>query len=433
MAYPVVQARAIGTTPGTAVTSHPITLPSGIVAGELLFVIFAFNSASSSVTASAPSDWTHSTGVTTTSGYSNAVFYKYASGSDSLTVTTTAAEQSSHVSLRISGAAAPWRGSIKTSVGSHPDPNPATLPYMNLGLQTLWLVAYSMVGGNPSTTAPSGYTTNYTKSPGTGTDCASAATAERTSTSATENPGGFSTGFGGAHCVYTYAVPSVEGSITTLVDEFATLNTSQWRTDYSTGPVPAASGGQMVFTSSTTALASRMESRYGYNLTGNAVTVECPQIGDQSLTTLTCYPLRLFGSGTVSVSVRVTGGVLAFLSSSTAVYSTAYDAVAHRWLRIYERDKGIYFATSANGTSWVDRYSITAWPNQWSPFCVVPAFGVETSGAEASTTTMVIGSINGTTAPAANDVWVWNGTTEQPANVTVWNGTAEVAAGIEVT
>lgn len=34
--------------------------------------------------------------------------------------------------------------------------------------------------------------------------------------------------------------------------------------------------------------------------------------------------------------------------------------------------------------------------------------------------------------PATNDVWVWDGATEVPANVTVWNGTAEVAAGVEV-
>ena len=34
--------------------------------------------------------------------------------------------------------------------------------------------------------------------------------------------------------------------------------------------------------------------------------------------------------------------------------------------------------------------------------------------------------------PPANDLWVWNGSTEVPANVTVWNGTAEVAASVEV-
>lgn len=32
-----------------------------------------------------------------------------------------------------------------------------------------------------------------------------------------------------------------------------------------------------------------------------------------------------------------------------------------------------------------------------------------------------------------NDLWVWNGTTEVPANVTVWNGTSEVEAGVSVT
>jgi len=32
-----------------------------------------------------------------------------------------------------------------------------------------------------------------------------------------------------------------------------------------------------------------------------------------------------------------------------------------------------------------------------------------------------------------NDLWVWNGTTAVPANVTVWNGTAEVATSVSVT
>lgn len=33
----------------------------------------------------------------------------------------------------------------------------------------------------------------------------------------------------------------------------------------------------------------------------------------------------------------------------------------------------------------------------------------------------------------ANDLWVWDGIAERPANVTVWNGTTEIEASVTVT
>lgn len=35
-------------------------------------------------------------------------------------------------------------------------------------------------------------------------------------------------------------------------------------------------------------------------------------------------------------------------------------------------------------------------------------------------------------AAPANDCWVWDGTTEQPANVTLWDGTTEQPTSLEV-
>lgn len=103
-AFPSVAATATSTD-ATAVTSHTVTLPSGIVSGNLLIVLFDSNSAS---TVTDPTGWTQF--ITQASGpYQRRGWYRQADGSEgsTLTVITSVASQSAHNSYRITGAENP--------------------------------------------------------------------------------------------------------------------------------------------------------------------------------------------------------------------------------------------------------------------------------------------------------------------------------------
>ena len=182
MAYPVVQARATGTN-GTNSTSHAITLPSGITAGDLLVVVFSVDGAP---TVTGPAGWTKlgqaSNGTTVT----GAVFWRLAAGADTLTLTTSASEQSSHVSFRITGAKV-VEGSSANGSSTNSDP-PLLAPTFG-SHEYLWIATRSGDASAVATAAPSGYS-NLTTVAGGGQG-ASTNSAELEATAASQNPGVF--------------------------------------------------------------------------------------------------------------------------------------------------------------------------------------------------------------------------------------------------
>jgi hypothetical protein len=189
---PVVAARATGVSGTTNTNTHPITLPSNIEVGELLLVVFSSDGAPL-LSVQSGTGWSfvgqRSNGTTVTGG----IFWKIADGNDGLTVQTSAVEQSSHMSFRISGIKNPGNVGGSSSDGSSTNSNPPshTMPGIdNRG--RLWIVTRSGDAQVVATVAPSGYDNLQTQA-ASGADGASTNTAEKTTTGTTntESPGTF--------------------------------------------------------------------------------------------------------------------------------------------------------------------------------------------------------------------------------------------------
>jgi hypothetical protein len=192
---PVVAARNTGRTTTTNTTSHAITLPTGITAGDLLVVVFSVdgNPTVTVDTGASGNNWNKLGQASNSTTVTGAIFWKVAEGSDALTLTTSASEQSSHVSLRITGHASgtPISGTSANGSSTNSDPPNHTPP--NGSNAYLWIATRS---GDSTTVATAGPTT-----PGTfgqlqtiaaaGTNGASTNTAEYTATASSVNPGTF--------------------------------------------------------------------------------------------------------------------------------------------------------------------------------------------------------------------------------------------------
>lgn len=105
--YPIVRARNQGAQV-TDATSHVINLPAGVQAGDLLYVAFSIDTAST-VTSSTSTGWAKlaSDKQGTTTNQTGEVWWKRATGSDAFTITSSTAEQSTHISIALQNAADP--------------------------------------------------------------------------------------------------------------------------------------------------------------------------------------------------------------------------------------------------------------------------------------------------------------------------------------
>lgn len=204
MAFPLVQARASGRTSGN-VTSHPITLPAGIVATELLIVLFSVDGTPTTSVQSGV-DWTILGQIS--DGFSNvaaAVCYKTATGSDSLTLGTSASEQSSHISLRISDGGTPTASSSSGGFSGSSNSNPPSHTPPGGAKDYLWIATRSGDSTTVATAAPANYSNLQTLAAAT-TQGASSNTAERSLNAAVEDPGTFTSASQKWVC-WTIAVP----------------------------------------------------------------------------------------------------------------------------------------------------------------------------------------------------------------------------------
>lgn len=183
MAAPVVAARSTGRTTTTDTTSHAITMPAGITAGDLLIVVFSVDGAPTCTA----SGWNKLGQASNSTVVTGAIFWKRAAGSDTCTVTTTTAEQSSHVVLRITGGGDPTGASANgSSTNSNPPSHTAAAAFDHL-----WIATRSGDSTVVATAAPTNYGNLQTLA-AAGTGGASSNTAERTvNASTTEDPGTF--------------------------------------------------------------------------------------------------------------------------------------------------------------------------------------------------------------------------------------------------
>ena len=152
-AFPLVAATSKALT--AAGTSHAITLPSGIVAGNLLLLFFATDG-DNSVT-----DWDGFTQIYTgedTRDISFHIGWKIAAGSDTCTLTVSDSEEGSHICYRITGHDTSQMPEASTgSIADTSTPDPDELTPTGGAKDYLWIASE----GNDHTETISAWPTNF--------------------------------------------------------------------------------------------------------------------------------------------------------------------------------------------------------------------------------------------------------------------------------
>lgn len=150
--FPVVQTTSSGS--NASGTSHPVTLPSGIVALDRILVMFSSNGTTDTNT---PTGWTK-LGSTAYSGGSVrlTVYSKIATGGDTLTVTTTGASTSEYACYRVV-----TKGNIEIGTfteGNSNSPNSLSLTPVGGSQKYLWFSAIAHNTGGVVSAFPANYT-----------------------------------------------------------------------------------------------------------------------------------------------------------------------------------------------------------------------------------------------------------------------------------
>jgi CheY-like chemotaxis protein len=189
--FPAVQAtNTSGETTDT--TSHTVSMPANINAGDLLIVFFSCDGVET-VTWPTGDGWAsifHDTNLMTLD-----IGYKIADGTEgaTITVTTGTTEQSAHISYRITGHDKSQAPEVSTgATGNSTAPNPDSLTPTGGAKDYLWIA----VEGNNNASAASAYPSNYTNGQTNAvgdSGGANVAVARRELNASSEDPGTFTT------------------------------------------------------------------------------------------------------------------------------------------------------------------------------------------------------------------------------------------------
>ena len=226
MAFPNVETVAESST-NTAGTSHVVTLPSGIQAGDLLLVMFDKGSTSASVNALA--GWAELLDEALANGIYLA--YRWADGTEgaSITLVTTASTRSANLAYRISGAMNPATQVPELSTvatGTSTGPNATTCTPTGGAKDYLWISFFGQAGEEADddtwcNTAPTSFSNLLQKSCGTaGTNLGGLiASAEYKLNAASLDAAAFNVDVSAAWRAYTIAVHPGLPPTQTAVDE----------------------------------------------------------------------------------------------------------------------------------------------------------------------------------------------------------------------
>lgn len=183
--FPFTVSRSWNRTSGT---SHGITMPSGIQAGDLLILFFGVYQIPA---CSTPSGWTLlKSQAGGSSLVTEVVYYKIAQGGDTATITTDASKNASHIVLRIQNGGIPLASSTSGASGSA---NPPSLT-PNMGTPNyLWLASCALNSSGTPTDITSGVSSYFSwfNQFTLGSAGAYVSVAERFLTTTTEDPGTF--------------------------------------------------------------------------------------------------------------------------------------------------------------------------------------------------------------------------------------------------
>jgi hypothetical protein len=216
MTFPVVEGRSKSSWPGpTATTSHAITLPSGIVAGELLFVVAHTDDLASASGMSASAGWTEVRDVANTNYHRLAAYSKIAEGSDSLTIMlSTSSERLNYICWRISGARAVHASSTTQTGASTAHDPPGCTP--GVGTKDfLWIAVAGELSATDTaySSFSSGYgnTNNMAALTRSGAAVHLLGSCEKTTNGSSENPGAFTATTSSHYIAKTFAIEPSSG------------------------------------------------------------------------------------------------------------------------------------------------------------------------------------------------------------------------------
>lgn len=192
MTFPVVAVES-GTNFAANVTTHVLNIPAGIVAGELLLILFNKDGSGTASVTTPASGWNTLIDVTG-SGSVNRLygFYRIATGSEGSTITvTTGSERTAYVSFKIAG----WHGvtlpEFAPQTGS--SPNPPLLTLAGWGAEdTLWIACSAIDGPVTYTGYPATYPDNRIAHSSGSSETAPISVATRNLNAASDDPGAFS-------------------------------------------------------------------------------------------------------------------------------------------------------------------------------------------------------------------------------------------------
>ena len=188
MAFPVVETTNTSQE-SSAVTTHTVSLPSGIVSGNLLLLFIDTNTAT---TVTGPSGWTE-LWAQSSGPYLRRGYYRQADGTEGTTVTfsTSVASQSVHISYRISGAENPSTQVPEAAVlgagGSGTTIDPPSLTPTGGAKDYLWIAgaSHNSASSGAVNAAPTNYSSLLTSTVAT---LVGNGTAQRNLNAASENP-----------------------------------------------------------------------------------------------------------------------------------------------------------------------------------------------------------------------------------------------------
>lgn len=181
MPFPTVAATA--TTNAGSANPYVINLPSGIVAGDLLIVIYGSDN---NTTVTTPAGWTAPTDVTGDPNFY--IMYRVADGSEGSTVSLTRStgQPSGAVSYRITGYTGVPEVATATN-GSSANPDSGNLAPSWGTKDTLWLSCFAVnsASGSSITSPPANYSNTLTN------DNFRVGSAQRANRASSEDPGSF--------------------------------------------------------------------------------------------------------------------------------------------------------------------------------------------------------------------------------------------------
>ena len=207
--YPSVAATN-GGYDSAAGTDHTVNLPSGIVSGNLLIVIFT---TASNPTVTFSEGWTQIYYTSNSTTVSSGAYYRQADGTEGSTVsvTTNTSQYTSHNSYRITGWSGTPEADSTTGTSTTPDSPSHTASWG--ARSTLWLAVHGRSAYDAATTS---YPTNYTNGIeySNGGTFPTTASARRQLNAASEDPGTFTETGNRAWVAGTIAIAPAEATVT---------------------------------------------------------------------------------------------------------------------------------------------------------------------------------------------------------------------------